>query len=81
VRVNRIVWNWYRNGKFISRSNYCHMRFTDTPFTLRTWRAARTIGPGQIRVDTIIDGTTQFDITTVPSPNQQGSLPAQQSCG
>ena len=81
---HRIVWNWYRDGKFVSDSRFCRMHFTTTPFTLRTWRAARAIGGGHVRVDTLIDGkiaaSTEFDVA--PQPNdQQGALPQPWFCG
>jgi hypothetical protein len=68
---HRIDWKWYRDDTLVSETRRCRMHFTDSPYTLWTWRRARDIGPGHYRVDTLIDGelrgTTEFDITAAPT--------------
>jgi len=55
ITDRRIDWKWYRDQKLFSETRRCRMHFTDSPYTLWTWRRARDIGPGHYRVDTLID--------------------------
>jgi hypothetical protein len=66
-----LVFNWYCNGKLVSRTDYtkAHGRpflFAHTPSTLETHRAAAALGPGSCRVETLVDGalfaSRDFDI-------------------
>jgi hypothetical protein len=66
--IHEVVWNWYKGGKLASTSHDDHMRFASSPFTLRTSRAAATLGTGQFSVETLVDGNVmarnRFDIAS-----------------
>ena len=60
-----VEWRWYQNDKLLSNLRRPVM-FTSTPYTLRTQRAAATLGIGHFRVETVVDGniaaSSEFDI-------------------
>ncbi len=82
---HRIVWNWYRDGQLVYSTRRCGMAFTSQPFTLRTWRSARELGGGHVRVDTLIDGrvaaSTQFEVSASVPALKQGTLIVPWFCG
>jgi hypothetical protein len=61
-------WRWYRDGQLVSKSPTKIIRFKSTPFSLRTSRAAATLGTGHFKVETIVDdnvvATSEFDIAS-----------------
>ena len=65
---HRCDWRWYRGDQLVSRSQTKDIDFRSTPFTLRTARAAATLGAGHFKVETMVDGvlvaTSRFDILT-----------------
>jgi hypothetical protein len=63
---HNVEWRWYQNDKLLSKGRNT-LVFTSTPYTLRTTRAAATLGIGHFKVETVIDGniaaSSEFDIT------------------
>jgi hypothetical protein len=82
---HRIRWNWYRDGRLVYSVRRCHMAFATQPFSLWTWRTARELGGGHVRVDTLIDGeiagSTEFDVAAPVSTSNQGAVSPGWSCG
>jgi hypothetical protein len=64
--IHDVNWRWYHDGRLVSSSGKS-VSFTSTPFTLRTRRAAATLGIGHFKVETVVDGnlagSSEFDIT------------------
>ena len=60
-----VEWRWYQNDKLLSKSRGV-LVFTSTPYTLRTQRAAATLGIGRFKVETVVDGniaaSSEFNI-------------------
>ena len=50
-----VEWRWYKDGALISKSER-RLTFSTTPYTTWTTRAAASLGPGEFRVDTLLDG-------------------------
>ena len=63
--IHACTWRWYRDGQLVSQSQ-ARLVFRSTPFTLRTARAAATLGVGRYTVQTLIDdqvvATSPFSI-------------------
>ena len=54
--LHDVEWDWYRSGVLVSRTKRDNQRFDSTPYGLWTRRAAAGLGPGDYRVDTLVDG-------------------------
>ena len=68
---HEVNWEWYNGDKLVSKSgsgigHTYPMLFRSSPWTLKTERAASTIGAGPGKVETIVDGkviaTSEFDV-------------------
>lgn len=64
--IHDCEWRWYRDGRLVSDTHPMRLYFRSTPYTLRTARAAATLGLGQYTVQTLIDdkvvATSPFSI-------------------
>jgi hypothetical protein len=52
--AHSVQWRWYKEGTLVSQSEK-EMYFKTSPFSTWTTRAATSLGPGQFRVDTLLD--------------------------
>ena len=50
-----VQWRWYRDGTLVSQAEK-KMTFATSPYTTWTTRAASSLGPGQYKVETLLDG-------------------------
>jgi hypothetical protein len=61
-----VQWLWYHDDKLVSKVEK-NLLFKNTPYTLRSSRAAATLGVGHFKVEVLVDGTlassSAFDIT------------------
>ena len=61
------AWKWFHGATLVSETPTRRIDFRTTPWTLRTRRAAATLGTGDFTVETIVDGavvaTSHFTIT------------------
>jgi len=66
--THRCSFNWYHDGVLISKTPEKYCNFGQSPWTLETHRAAATLGTGQFKVETVVDGTLMassvFDIAS-----------------
>ena len=53
--LHDVEWDWYRSGILVSRTRRYNLQFDSTPYGLWTRRAAVGLGPGDYRVDTLVD--------------------------
>ena len=53
--VHSCEWKWYKGDQLVSDGQPRLIEFTSTPYTLRTARAAATLGSGEFKVETIVD--------------------------
>ena len=90
---HHVDWNWYRGPLLVSHFHTNRLRFNSSPAELSTQRAAAALGPGDYRVDTLVDdkvlSSNTFAIVTgggdhaeqavcdVPADPQQPSLKLQ----
>ncbi len=65
---HHVDWNWYRGSQLVSHTRTVRLRFNYAPAELSTQRAAVALGPGDYRVDTIVDdkvlSSNSFSIVT-----------------
>jgi hypothetical protein len=65
---HKFYFDWYRDGRLVSKSPTKFVHFVATPVTLRTDISAALLGTGHFRVDAIVDDKlvahSEFDIGT-----------------
>lgn len=49
-----VKWRWYKEGTLVSQSEK-QMTFNTSPYSTWTTRAASGLGPGQYKVETLLD--------------------------
>ncbi len=63
--AHQLEWRWYRDGILVSQAHK-DAYFKTSPFPTWTDRSAASLGPGQFRVETLLDGlnaaTCEFQI-------------------